>query len=82
MIIQIIVDLGFNDTFVRVFSFGYGGAEKNELGDLRVVSRKERETNWEMIEAIWSTVAWIYARLVVVVFILYVLAGSLLVKKY
>lgn len=81
MIIQILVDLGFNDTFVRVFSFGYGGAEKNELGDLRAVSRKERETNWETIEAIWSTVAWIYARLSVVVLMLYVVAGPLLLNK-
>lgn len=81
MIIQILADIGFNDTFVRVFSFGYGGAGKADLGDLRVVSTKERGTNWDTIEAIWSTVAWINARLSVVVFILYVVAAPLLLKK-
>ncbi|HHT9146717.1 MAG TPA: lipopolysaccharide biosynthesis protein [Candidatus Wunengus sp. YC61] len=81
MIIQTFMDLGFNDTFVRVFSFGYGGAGKTNLGDLRVISRKERETNWDTIEAIWSTVAWIYARLSVVVFVLYVVVGPLMLKK-
>jgi len=65
--LQLLADLGFSPTFVRVFAFAAGGADRTELSDRRATGPgpKHAGPNWSTVEAIWGTVHSVYTRLTI-----------------
>ncbi len=61
--LQLLADLGFSPTFVRVFAYAAGGADVMELAEARGGSGGTRPVNWRTVERIWGTVHSIYGRL-------------------
>jgi hypothetical protein len=62
---QVLADIGFSSTLVRMFSYARGGLSINEL---KTVARTEtqndtREYNWDTIQTIWQVMNFIYIRL-------------------
>ncbi len=76
--LQLLADMGFGVTFIRVIAFAMGGAEK--LDDLRIIEPEKvlkKEPNWPVIEKIVSTMYTIYAYLTPVVLLVLVVVGTL-----
>lgn len=74
--LQILIDLGFSVTFSRVISYGLAGA--TQIKDFRFHSEVNslKETNWEIIEKICSTMKVIYFRLSYLLFFLLIILGT------
>jgi hypothetical protein len=79
--LQLLADIGFGTTFIRVISFAMGGA--TQLDDLRNIpesaSKINRAPNWKTIEKIVHTMYAIYFILTFFVFIFLASIGTLTV---
>jgi hypothetical protein len=77
--LQMLVDIGFGPTFSRVIAYAMGGAEiitlKNPTG------QNLGQPNWTTIEAIYSTMRYVYVRLNIVRTILLITLGTWSVVK-
>jgi len=85
-IIQLFVDFGFYDTFIRFISYGYAGLTEKRLLEATVLVNVEKSLdvlnpNWELIEKIWGTIQRIYLILTLITFLLYSVVGSILIYK-
>ncbi len=74
---QVLADLGFSSTLIRMFSYARGGLTINELS---VVSKKkpennETEYNWQTIQKVWQVMNFIYIRLGLS-FVLFIILSS------
>ncbi len=81
IVIQLLCDFGFNSSFVRVFSYGLGGVKKDEL---RIINKKNAISftpDYHTIELAWYAMKYVYSRLSIAVFILYVLFGTYMLYK-
>ena len=62
--LQTLADLGFAPTFTRLIAYGMGGAK--HAGDVPTEGRStvgHSAANWQLVEAVWSTMRVIYGRL-------------------
>lgn len=71
-----LADFGFRSTFSRVISFAYGGA--SDIGIFKGTEKAEvgKESNWTLLENIFSSMKRIYALLSGVLLILFLSLGS------
>jgi O-antigen/teichoic acid export membrane protein len=83
--LQILVDLGFSPTFLRVIAYSMGGASSTDLKDFREVSQKKDFQNcqpdWNTVNKICSTMRVIYDRLTIVLISLLGIFGTLALLK-
>jgi hypothetical protein len=81
--LQLLADLGFGPTFVRVIAYATGGAETHELFDYRDVTerRTARAANWTTVEHIWATMGVVYNRLTLLAMVALASIGSLAVAR-
>jgi len=80
--LQNVADFGFRQTFSRVISYAYGGADA--IGVFGVNSGKtvtNPEPNKLLLGKIVSIMKWIYVRLVNILFLLLLVFGSWAMKK-
>jgi O-antigen/teichoic acid export membrane protein len=79
--LQGLIDMGFRVTFVRMIAYAKGGAkdivEVIEPGRNYTIN----ETNWSLINKIYSTMVFIYSRLSIFSFILLISLGSWALNK-
>ena len=80
--LQLLADLGFSPTFVRVFAYASGGAGVSDLhrpgGKMPALAGKH---NWNAISRIWGTAREVYGRLTWAAVAGLVLIGTPLVWK-
>lgn len=80
--LQNVADFGFRQTFSRVISYAYGGAE--DIGIFGVNSEKTVSNagpNRQLLSKIVSIMKWIYIRLSVILFLLLLIFGTWAMKK-
>lgn len=70
---QLIADVGFSSTLVRMFSFASGGLTVDEIAGIQVVKsegeiKKNRGVNVQTVEVSWQVMNYIYQRLSLVFF--------------
>ncbi len=76
-----IADLGFRNTFVRLFSFALGGAiDIDEIKSFDK-SKSDKEENWDLIEKLFSHMKFIYIWLSVFLLIAFLLIGYFSLNK-
>jgi hypothetical protein len=78
---QILADMGFSVTFIRVIAFAMGGA--TEFKYLRETRSdfQEKSPNWDAMDKIVGTMYYIYNYLTPIIFILLVTLGTLSLRK-
>jgi hypothetical protein len=80
---QLLFDVGLTPTFSRLIAFAMGGATR--FDDFRAVAsappEESAEPNWPALGKIWSTLLWLYRRLIVVVFLGLAIFGTLSLVK-
>lgn len=79
--LQGLVDMGFKVTFVRMISYAKGGATEVISVIKHGTNYTTDESNWEMINKIYSVMDRIYTWLSVASFILLITLGTLALKK-
>ena len=77
--LQMLVDLGFSPTFIRVIAYAMGGAEVSELKSLKV--KNTGQPNWKTMEQICSTMRFIYPRVNVLWTAFLVIFGTIAVHR-
>lgn len=81
MLIQILCDFGFNDSFIRVIAYGLGGAKKDEIGIQKKARFELRDPNYETIELAWYVIKKVYFKLTIVLLFAYVSIGTFVLYK-
>tara|TARA_R110000868_G_scaffold383578_12_gene650755 strand:- start:7686 stop:9071 length:1386 start_codon:yes stop_codon:yes gene_type:complete len=70
---QSIADFGFDNTFVRVISYTFGGADEikdYDSIDLKKINPKEFKLNTELLKRIVGVMNYVYLRLAIIVFLI------------
>ena len=62
---QVLADIGFSSTLVRMFSYARSGLSINELKTVERTKPEENagEFNWDTIETVWQVMNFVYKRL-------------------
>lgn len=80
--LQLLADLGFSPTFVRVLSFARGGATSDRLKDFRSTRwTGSGETDWDVIEKICATMRVVYNRLTLLAVLMLSIMGTPIVAR-
>jgi len=74
--LQTLADFGFRQTFSRLISFAFGGAESIDRIDLNSAKKAEGTPNMDLLSKIVSSMRYIYARLTVVLMISFSVFGT------
>ncbi|HET7459864.1 MAG TPA: hypothetical protein VFJ82_01400 [Longimicrobium sp.] len=81
--LQLLADLGFSPTFVRVIAYAMGGAGLHELGDYRAPRERAaaRAPNWATVEQLCVAMRVVYNRLTLIAMAGLATAGTLAVAR-
>lgn len=74
--LQLLADLGFNNSFARSISYAFSGAK-----DLSLSSSSNEKPNWELLVRVLSTSNWVYKRLGLFSFIVLATGGTAFLIK-
>lgn len=76
-------DIGFNSSFVRLYSYAYGGAGRKELKSYSDPNKllSKRTTDWNVLADIYQTSKIIYSLLTLFVFIILAVISFFLFRK-
>jgi len=75
--LQLIADLGFSSTLIRMFSYAQGGLSVENISSLKAGNEKRENLglNTNAVEAIWQVMNFIYKRLAAIFFV-FILVSS------
>ena len=79
--LYLICDMGFVQTFSRAIAYAMGGAERIRIFNHATDRSVSSEVNWSLIKRLCSTMYMVYSRLLLIVFVLFLIGGSLLLVK-
>jgi O-antigen/teichoic acid export membrane protein len=80
--LQLLADLGFSPTFVRVIAYAMAGAGVGELREAGTAAPAgRRPADWGTVERIWATMRVVYNRLTLVSMAALALGGTLAVMR-
>ena len=74
--IVILLDFGFSPTFIRLFSYGHGGAKIKDILSRNITRSYHGQECWETISAIYKGVKYSYTKLALTSLIFCALLGS------
>jgi len=78
--LQMVADVGFAPTFARVIAYAMGG--RSDIKDLRrVVASGSADSDWGMVQRIWSTMHAVYARITLFSVPLFAIGGTIALAR-